>query len=167
LWFVVIAWIGLVKLRPEMGLVEAYIYLAALVGLIGGGWCLGQRRSTHRGSDIACWLLVVWLASTLLVGFLLPAIGYLFVRPAIAAGIAEMMIGRNHSYSARLIAVSGVALATFVVLVTAIDIFFQFASPRPGSPGSERPATIAASLSLVFLVIGLHNVIGSGQSQRD
>jgi hypothetical protein len=148
-------WVGLVKLRPEMGLVEAYAYLAALVGLIGGGWYLAQRRSTQRGSDVAGGLLIVWLAFALTLGFLLPAIGYLFVWPAIVAGIAEMITGHDRRYSVRLIAVVVAALTVFIVIVPAIDIFFQFASPRPGNPGSEMPATIAVSLFLVFLVIGL------------
>ncbi|MEA2022980.1 MAG: M20/M25/M40 family metallo-hydrolase [Actinomycetota bacterium] len=148
-------WIGLANLRPEMGLVEGYTYLVALMGLTGVGWCLAQRRAAATGSDIHGGLLMVWLAFALLAGSFLPAFGYLLVWPAIAAGIAEISVARSRSFVARLAAVTVVALTTFVVLVPAVDIYFHFASPRPGNPGSEMPATIVLPVLLAFLAIGL------------
>jgi len=148
-------WIGVANLRPEMGPVESYIYLAALVGLAGSAWYLVQRRSAHRGSDAVGGLLIVWLTFALLVVSFAPAIGYLFVWPAIAMGIAEVTSAGSRSYGVRLIAVVLVALTTFIVLVPAIDIFFQLASPRPGNPGSEIPAAIAVPVLLAFLAFGL------------
>jgi hypothetical protein len=150
-----VVWIGLVNLRPDMGVAEGYVYLLALVGMTGVGWCLARRRSATRGGDAVGGLLIVWLVFALLAGSFLPAFGYLFVWPAIAAGIAEMVTARSRSYAVRLAAVVIVALPTLVVLVPAVDIFFQFASPRPGNPGSEMPVTIVVPMLLAFLAIGL------------
>ena len=150
-----LVWIGLVHLRPEMGVVEGYAYLAVLVGLTAGGWYLARWRSAARGSDAEGGLLVAWLLFALFAGSLLPAVGYLFVWPLIAVGISGIITARSHRYWAQVTAVAVVSLATFVVLVPAVDVFFLFASPRPGNPGSQMPATIAISLLLAFLAIGL------------
>lgn len=147
-------WIGIVNLRPDMGVIEGYAYLAALVGLTAGGWHLA-RRSARRGNDVDGGLLAVVLVVALVFGLLLPAFGYLFVWPAIAGGIAELIATRLQSYGARLVAVATVALTACVVLVPAVDAFFHFASPRPGNPDSEMPATIVVSMFLVFVAIGL------------
>jgi len=148
-------WFGLVSLWPEMGMIEGYVYLAALVGLVGSAWYLAQRRATSRGGDVAGGLLIVWLILALLVGSLLPTFGYLFVWPVLAAGIAEIVMVRDRSYWPRVAGVVVVALTTFVVLVPAVDVFFLFASPRPGNPDSEMPVTIVLPLLLSFLAIGL------------
>lgn len=150
-----VVWFGLVNLRPEMGVIEGYVYLAALIGMTGGAWYLVQRRSASLGSDATAGLLVVWLVFALLAGSLLPAFGYLFVWPASAVGVAEIVAGRSGSIWVRLAAVVGVAFTTFVVLVPAVDVFFLFASPRPGNPGSEMPAMIALPVLLAFLAVGL------------
>lgn len=148
-------WFGLVSLRPEMSMIEGYVCLAALVGLIGGAWYLTQRRSVLRGKDAAGGVLIVWFVLTLLVGALLPTFGYLFVWPAIAVGVAEIVMARSNSVWLRFGSVVVVALTTSVVLVPAVDIFFLLSSPRPGNPDSEMPVTIVLPLVLSFLAIGL------------
>lgn len=150
-----LVWIGIVNLRPEMGMVEGYAYLAILIALTGGGWYLAQRRSALRGSDAAGGLLVTWLLLALLFGSFLPAVGYLFVWPTIAIGVWELIASRSRSYWMQLTGVVIVALTTFVVLVPAVDVFFSFASPRPGNPGSEMPVAIVVPAFLAFLGIGL------------
>ena len=150
-----LVWIVLVNLRPAMGVVEGYAYLLALVGMTGVSWYLVKRRSAMRGHDATGGLLFVWMALALLAGSFLPAFGYLFVWPAIAAGIAQIVTPRSSTFPARLAAVAIVALTTLVVLVPAVDIFFHLASPRPGNPGSEMPVTIVVPLFLVFLAVGL------------
>ncbi|MEN8235441.1 MAG: M28 family peptidase [Actinomycetota bacterium] len=150
-----VVWFGLVNLRGNMGMVEGYVYLAFLVGLAGAGWALARRRSANRGSDAVGGVLIVWLVLAHLAGILLPALGYLFVWPAMAIGAAELLTARRRGYVARLVSLVIVALTTFVVLVPAVDTFFHFASPRPGNPGSELPATIAVPVLLAFLAIGL------------
>ena len=88
-------------------------------------------------------------------GAFLPAFGYLFVWPAIAAGIGELLAARNRGFASRLASVIVVALVTLVVLVPAVDTFFHFASPRPGNPGSDLSFTIVLPLFLSFLAVGL------------
>jgi len=150
-----VVWVGLVNLRSDMGMVEGYAYLAALVGLTGGAWYLIQRRAGGSGSDVVGGLLFMWLVLALVTGVFLPAVGYLFVWPAIAAGIGELLAVRSRGYTARLASAIVVALVTFVVLVPAVDTFFHLASPRPGNPGSELPFTIVVPVFLSFLAVGL------------
>lgn len=150
-----VVWIGLVNLRSDMGVVEGYAYLAALIGLTGGAWYLVERRSAISGSDPGGGLLITWLVLAVVAGAFLPAFGYLFVWPAIAAGVGELLTARNRGLASRLASVIVVALVTFVVLVPAVDTFFHFASPRPGNPGSDLSFTIVVPLFLSFLAVGL------------
>ncbi len=150
-----VVWVGLVNFRSDMGMIEGYAYLAVLVGLTGGAWYVVQRRSAKSGSDTVGGLLIVWLILALLAGVFLPAFGYLFVWPAIAAGIGELLAVRNRGFTARLASVIVVSAVTFVVLVPAVDTFFHLASPRPGNPDSELPFTIVVSVFLSFLAVGL------------
>lgn len=150
-----VVWIGLVNLRSDMGVVEGYAYLAALIGLTGGAWYLVERRSAISGSDPGGGLLITWLVLAVVAGAFLPAFGYLFVWPAIAAGVGELLTARNRGLASRLASVIVVALVTFVVLVPAVDTFFHFASPRPGNPGSDLSITIVVPLFLSFLAVGL------------
>lgn len=138
-----------------MGVVEGYAYLAALIGLTGGAWYLVERRSAISGSDAGGGLLITWLVLAVVAGAFLPAFGYLFVWPAIAAGVGELLTARNRGLASRLASVIVVALVTFVVLVPAVDTFFHFASPRPGNPGSDLSITIVVPLFLSFLAVGL------------
>ncbi len=158
-----LVWVGLVNLRPEMGMVEGYAYLAVLIGLTGGAWYVAQRRSAARGGDAAGGLLIVWALFALLVGSFLPAVGYLFVWPTIAVGASELIAVRSRSYWAQLTGAVIVALTTFVMLVPAVDISFNFASPRPGNPGSEMPVAMVVPALLAFLAIGL---VASTASRR-
>lgn len=150
-----VVWVGLVNLRSDMGVVEGYAYLAALIGLTGGAWYLVERRSAISGSDAGGGLLITWLVLAVVAGAFLPSFGYLFVWPAIAAGIGELLAARNRDLASRLASVIVVALVTFVVLVPAVDTFFHFASPRPGNPGSDLSFTIVVPLFLSFLAVGL------------
>jgi hypothetical protein len=150
-----VVWVGLVNLRSDMGVVEGYAYLAALVGLTGGAWYLVERRSAINGSDAGGGLLITWLVLAVVAGAFLPAFGYLLVWPAIAAGIGELLGARNRGFASRLASVIVVALVTFVVLVPAVDTFFQLASPRPGNPDSDLTFTIVVPLFLSFLAVGL------------
>jgi hypothetical protein len=66
-----------------------------------------------------------------------------------------MVATRSGRLVARFVAVVVVSLATFVLLVQAVELFFQVASPRPGNPGSQMPATIALPMLLTYLTVGL------------
>lgn len=150
-----VVWVGLVNARPEMGLVEGYVYLAAFIGLTSVGWYLTQRVARSRGSDIGGGLMSTWFILVLLTGSVLPAIGYLFIWPAIAVGVVEIAVARNRGYRAHLASVVAVALTTLIMLVPAVDVFFSFASPRPGNPGSEALAAIVVPVLFAFLAVGI------------
>jgi len=50
------------------------------------------------------------------------------------------------------------SVTTVVVLTPAIDIFYQFAQPRPGNPDSQILALIAIPVLLLALVVELLRV---------
>ena len=51
-----------------------------------------------------------------------------------------------------------VSVTTLVLLVPAIDIFYQLAQPRPGNPDSEILSLIAIPVLLLALVVELLRV---------
>ncbi|MEA2002776.1 MAG: M28 family peptidase [Actinomycetota bacterium] len=148
-------WIGIVSLRGEMGMVEGYTWLLVLGAGLSGSWFLIWRRSRQSGSDVAGGIAVVWGLLSLLTGLWLPSMSYLFVWPAIAAGVVFVAGPLAKSAIAKPIALAIITLPTAVVLTPAVDTFFQLATPRPGNPDSELPATIAVPLLILILALGL------------
>jgi hypothetical protein len=150
-----LVWMVLVNARPQMGVAEGYVYLAVLLGVLGAGWHFTRRWAMGRGLDISGGLAMVWSVLVLALGLTLPALGYLFVIPAIAAGIAFLLTPGEAGYALRLALTSIVAIVSFVVMTPAVDTFFLLTGPRPGNPGSELPGVIAVAMLLAFLTIGL------------
>jgi hypothetical protein len=150
-----VIWIGIVALRDEMRMVEGYTWLLVLAAGLMGCWYLIWQRSRQSGSDLAGGIALVWGLLALLTGLWLQSMSYLFVWPAIAAGVVFVVAPLAKSPAAQLIALAIITVPTAVVLTPAVDTFFQFATPRPGNPDSELPATIAVPLLLLILVFGL------------
>lgn len=73
----------------------------------------------------------------------LQSMSYLFVSPAVATGLAVVVVGFNKRSVERHIALIVVSLPTAIVLVPALDTLFQLTTPRPGNPDSELPLPIA------------------------
>ena len=161
-------WTLLGSWRGTMGIAESYAYLAGLVVLTAGiGAVLARltRRRIGTGSD-AIGVVVVWWALGLLAAITAPGMSYLFVWPGLAGGLT--LLWRSPAadrwwHLARWVLVSGTAL---VLLVPAIDIFYQLAQPRPGNPDSEILAFIAIPVVLLALVVELLRVFWVRPTKR-
>jgi hypothetical protein len=150
-----IIWMGIVAWRDAMGIAESYTWLLLLIaGLIGFSHLI-RRRSQRSGSDIAGGVALIWGLLAILTGIWLQSMSYLFVWPAIAAGLVVLARPRTTSRTAKHVALAALTLPTAVLLTPAVDTFFQFAQPRPGNPGSGLPTTIAVPMLVVMLAVGL------------
>ena len=78
---------------------------------------------------------------------------YLFTIPGIAVAVA-MLIPQEHPMARQLL-FAGVASVALILVAPAIDLFLQFAHPRPGNPDSSIPATVFVPLSLGLLTVRL------------
>ena len=144
--------------RGDLGLAESYLYLA---GLVAFAWAVhvGVRRFAAARSDpfataasvVAAW----WLLGTP-IALMVPEIGYLFAWPTLVASV--VMLLRSSSGWGGWLELAGYALVAttaLVLVVPAIDTFYQLAQPRPGNPDSQLPWLIAIPAALIALVIAL------------
>jgi hypothetical protein len=149
-------WLVIVALRPTMGVIESYAYLAVLLVLACAAWGLAWRRAQATSAQLAGGIIVVWATLAVAVGLPLPGIGYLFAWPALAATVALAM--RSFAPGTpgwRLAALVLVAVPAAFVVTPAIDTFFLLATPRPGNLDSELPEAIVVSMLLAYLTFGL------------
>jgi len=162
-------WIALGSWRSTMGIAESYLYLAGFIALAAGiGVAVARltRRLIGTGSD-AIGVVAVWWVLGLLITIVAPGMSYLFVWPALAGGLA--LLWRSPPTAGRwwqlagLVLVSGTAL---VLLVPAIDIFYQLAQPRPGNPDSEILSLIVIPVVLLSLVVELLRVFRMRLARR-
>ena len=155
--------------RGTLGAAESYLYLAGLLVLtagIGAGVARLTRRHIGTGPD-ATGVLAVWWGLGLLTAILAPGIGYLFVWPALAGGLTLLwrLEGSRHRWwqLVRLVLAAPTAL---LLLVPAIDSFYQWAQPRPGNPDSEILSLIAVPVMLLALVVELIRVFRVRPAKR-
>lgn len=151
-------WTVLADQRRTMGVAESYLYLAGLLVLTAGiGIAVARviRRQIDAERD-ATGVVIVWWALGLLTAIVAPGMSYLFVWPALAGGVT--LLWRTSPAADRrwqpilLVPVVGTAL---VLLVPAVDTFYQLAQPRPGNPDSEILSLIAIPMVLLALVVEL------------
>ncbi len=152
-------WTAFTSIRSTPGVIESYGYLGVLVVLAGVVIAAAHRigRAAANETERAFAIVGLWSAFALIAGVLAPATGYLFVWPALAATItlgAGALLAPSRPWQ-RAAAATIVAVPTMVLMVPAIDIFLQFAMPRPGNPDSELPAVIAVAILLAGLTIEL------------
>ena len=155
---VALIWMELARARSMMGIVESYLYLAgfaAVAALFGGAVARLIRRYVEPAQD-ALGVLLVWWSFGLLSTLFVPGAGYLFVLPALVGGLILLLhaILRPRMIS-RLIGWSVLSGITLVLLIPAIDFFYQLAQPRPGNPDSEILPAIVIPIVLVALVFEL------------
>lgn len=146
-----IVWMLIVAIRPTLGQVEGYFYFACIVAGAGGGmiW-LGSRMRPLPPRRYAP--IVMWLALTVLTAFLGVGFSYLFVWPALAGAIALWWAVDGEAQSTIRFAI--VCAPALVLTIPAIDVFLQFAFPRPGNADSSMPVIALVPLFLALLVAG-------------
>lgn len=146
-----LCWVIVTSVRPSLGLFQAYVAFAILASAaaLWVAWANQRFRPEAIGGYGPLLPLLVLSITTAFVGV---GFSYLFTLPALAASIAlwlgDDVIGRHVRFTV-------VAVTTLVLCVPAIDTFLQFASPRPGNPGSNMAAVAFAPFGLALLVIGL------------
>ncbi len=154
----VVAWSLVAGARKDMGLAESYLYLAALV-LVAWAVHAGVERLVGARSDpssTAVGVVAAWCLVGAPIVLTMPEIGYLFAWPALVGG-AVILLPRSGDRSGWL-DVAGFALVAttvLVLLVPAIDTFYQLAQPRPGNLDSQVLWIVAIPAALVALVVEL------------
>ena len=111
---------------------------------------IAARLSSHPPGSGAVPTLLVLVVVTAFVG---RGFSYLFVWPLFAVTIATAVPHREPWQ--RILRFTLVASTVMLLTVPAIDVFLQFANPRPGNLDSSTPATIVVPLLLVQMAIGL------------
>ncbi|MFC2079398.1 M28 family peptidase [Candidatus Bipolaricaulota bacterium] len=155
LWILIGSW------RSTMGIFESYVYLAGFVLLtagIGTAMVWVTRRRIGTGPDAIGVVLVWWLLG-LLTTLTMPGLSALFTWPALIGGLLLMLrLPQSAKIPRRHARWTLVCLTTMVVLIPAIDFFYQFAQPRPGNLDSQILAAIAIPVMLIALVVELLRV---------
>jgi hypothetical protein len=145
------AWLSIAALRPTLGVVESYVYLAVL--LIGTNLLARWAAGSRDRSDVATGVVAVWAALALVASIAAPGLSMMLAWPALAAGGALLWRpSRPALQSARF---GLVALPTLVLVLPAIDVFWQFAQPRPGNLDSEVLAAVVVPILLGLLAAAL------------
>lgn len=147
-----IVWLSIAAARPTLGLVEGYLYFGCLAAAGGGGmlWVSSKTRALSNRKHSP---MLLWLAFTVLTAFLGVGFSYLFVWPALAGAVllwwsADGAVQRTLRFAL-------IAAVTALLTIPAIDVFLQFAYPRPGNLDSSMPAVALVPLFLALLVAGL------------
>ncbi len=139
-------WILTTMVRDTPVAIESYGYLFLIGGVVV--W-LASRFARNRDplqNRIAVGL--TWVLLGLLTVATLPGTSYLFVWPALALGIAANLQSNSRK---RMLGFAVTAAATALLLVPAVEFFWQSGQPRPGNPDSSIPAVAAVAFWLVAL----------------
>lgn len=151
-----VLWAFLAGWRSRMEIVESYIYLCGLGSLAVLAMLVPMVSRPGVGLRIAPeGVVFVWWLLGLLTALTVPGMSYLFALPALAGAVALALEPSSRSRWARLAAGATTVGIAIVLLLPAIDTFFQFAQPRPGNPDSEILLTIAVPVLLTVLVAQL------------
>jgi len=162
-------WTVLANQRDAMSVLESYLYLGGLF-LLTAGIVIAVarliRRQIGEGPN-ATGVLIVWWALGLLTAIVAPGMGYFFMWPALAGGIT--LLWWSSSFANRwwrpILSMLVVGIA-FLLSIPAIEIFYQFAQPRPGNPDSELIPFIAIPIVLFALLVELLRVFWVGSTKR-
>jgi hypothetical protein len=154
-------WTVLATQRATMGVGESYLYLAGLVGItVGIGAAVSrlvERRTSSRAD--AAGVVGVWWLLALLTSATAPGFSYLFVWPALGGALALLWTSSPSTIHARpwreLAIFALVAGTALILLVPAVDSFYQLAQPRPGNSDSEILPLVSIPVALIALVVEL------------
>ena len=148
-------WWVITVLRSTPSVWESYLYLGVLLA-VGVLVSLGLVRRAERRSeqDLARGALFVWVVLAALTGFALPGMSYLVLWPALV-GLIVATASIPSKGLGRFVGGLAVALPAAVVMIPAMDFFFQVAQPRPGNPGSQLVYLVTITAFFGLLVVAL------------
>lgn len=155
-------WTVLARQRNAMGVAESYLYLFGLLALVAvSGVAIGRLTRRHIGEDHAIiGVITVWWALGLLTAIAAPGMSYLFVLPVLGGALTLLWRGSTDGDNQWLPLFTRLVIGTaLVVLVPTVDIFYQFAQPRPGNPDSELLFLIAVPVALLALMVELFRAL--------
>lgn len=159
-----IAWIAITVVRPEMGVLESYVWLSMLLALVAGMRWVVERR----GPDQLGGILVIWALFAVAATPWLPGLGLAYSAPVIVAALATLFLPASETLTLRAARIVPVALVVGVLMSPAIEVFFHFATPRPGNPDSEMAVAIIVPVALTYLIVSLMAAtIDTTPSRRD
>lgn len=139
-------WLAVTSIRTTPSALEGYGFLL----LIGGSvvWLTNRNSDRLDPHQNRAAVAIVWLLLSLLTLVLLPATSYLFVWPALAVAIAANL---QLTTRGRAIGFVGATAALALLLVPAIEFFWQSGQPRLGNPDSSIPAVAVGAFVLIAL----------------
>ena len=149
-----LVWTVLAPRRDTMSVLESYLYLIGLMTLTGGICAASRRWITHPSEPVGA--VGAWWVLALVSTAATPGIAYLFLWPALAGSMATLWWSvRDVGPSGRVVGTAAVAATSLILVVPAIDIFYQFAQPRPGNPDSQLLWMVAVPVFLAALSVQL------------
>jgi hypothetical protein len=118
--------------------VAAFVWWVIVASAVIGFslWWRKQLLRSRNARVFECGGLFYVSIFGLALAYEIPGAAYLFVWPALAA-VAMRVLDRRG-----LAALAAVTVPTLVLALPVLDVFFQFAQPRPGNPGSQIPEII-------------------------
>jgi hypothetical protein len=141
-----------------MGVGESYLYLAGLalitVGIGAAVSRLVKRRTGTHGD--AAGVVGVWWVLALLTSATAPGFSYLLVWPALAGALALLLTPPSAIHARAWQEMAGFALAAgtaLILLIPAVDTFYQLAQPRPGNPDSQILSLVSIPVTLTALIV--------------
>jgi hypothetical protein len=151
-------WTLLAGWRDTMGIFESYLYLASLLALTAGIVIVMARLTKRKiGSQPdAIGVVIIWWVFGLLTTITAPGISYIFVWPSLAGSLTLLIKSSQATEHLKQIVGFVLVVSTALVLVVpAIDFFYQFAQPRPGNLDSQILFVIAIPVMLFTMVFEL------------
>jgi hypothetical protein len=147
-------WWALTSIRITPGIWESYLYLALLVVLAAVvlSFVGGALAGPFGDAELATGIVAVWVVLGVVTTIVLPGFSYLFIWPALGGvvALAGSSSGRLRDWLWLVVAAPAV-----VLVIPALDAFFQMAQPRPGNPDSSLTVTVTLVGFLAALLIGL------------
>ncbi len=156
-----VAWRLLVAVRSTPAVAESYLYLGGLaaVSVLVYFWVVGRFGRRVRPLDLFGGIVMVWALLAVLVAAFVPGAAFAFAWPAIGGVVivALSRLDRGDSWERRLGRTALLAAITIPMLAGPVDVFFQFAQPRPGNPGSQvLDAIVVVIMLLMSAMVLLH-----------
>jgi hypothetical protein len=144
-------WLVLAGINSAIGVAESYIYLGALLAgtILLAHWLTG---SAHRG-DAGPGVVAVWIVFAVTTSLFAPGLSMMLAWPALAAAGAWLWRASTPAAAAARFGI--VVFPAIVLVLPAIDVFWQMAQPRPGNLDSELLWAATLPLLLGLMLFGL------------